>query len=73
MHIESTFRLAGTPNRYTTGLLEVALKDVFSDKTKDFRGRLNGIKGQYLIFEDGSVINIRKYRGYYLEVSGKNG
>lgn len=29
MHIESTFRLARTPNRYKTGLPEVALKNVF--------------------------------------------
>jgi hypothetical protein len=126
-------RLARTPNRYTAGLLEVALKDIFPDKTswkqmlsgktildtdliqekgnalelmpfdlrqyfiendeiaeitypvlsfpsgiksinmdktKEFSGRLNGIKGQYLIFEDGRVINIRKYGGYYLAITG---
>ena len=27
-------------------------------------GRLWGIKGQYLIFDDGSVLNIRKHNGY---------
>jgi hypothetical protein len=124
--------LARTPNRYKAGLLEVALKNVFPDKTNwkqmlsgnvintidlvhekgkaeeilpfDLRqyftendeiveisypvqsypsgiksinmdksgiisGRLIGIKGQYLIFEDGLVINIRKYGGYYLEIN----
>lgn len=123
--------LARTPNRYTAGLLEVALKDTFSDrtnwkqmlsgkmilnidliqekgnaeeimpfdlrqyfieddeiveitypvrtypsgiksinmdKTNEFGGKLAGIKGQYLIFEDSRVINIRKYGGYYLEI-----
>jgi hypothetical protein len=126
-------RLATTPNRYTAGLLEVALKNIFPDKTNwkqmlsgnsvsdidlvhekgmaeeflpfDFRqyfidddeivkiaypvqsypsvikginldktketsGKLLGIKGQYLIFENGQVINIRKYGGYCLELNG---
>ncbi len=126
-------RLARTPNRFTAGLLEVALKDIFPDKTnwkqmlsgrmihnvdliqekgkaeealpfelrqyftdndeiveisypvqkypfvimsinmdqtKVISGMLTGIKGQYLIFEDGRVINIRKYGGYYLKIGG---
>lgn len=33
------------------------------DKTPKIRGKLQGIKGQYLIFDNG-VINIRKYTGY---------
>jgi len=129
---DRAIRLAKTPNRYTAGLLEVALKNIFPDKTnwkqmllgnvsfnidliqekgkaeealpfdlkkyvvdddeiveisyplqeypsriksididktKKISGRLNGMKGQYLIFEDGQVINIRKYGGYYLEVN----
>lgn len=33
------------------------------DKTPDISGVLNGIKGQYLIFDTG-VINLRKYTGY---------
>jgi len=37
------------------------------DKNAEIRGTLFGIKGQYLIFEDG-VINIRKYGGYRLTV-----
>lgn len=124
---ERAIVVAKTPNRYLAGMLEVALKDIFSDKTNwrnmltgnadntldlqaekwksegllpyDFaryfhpddeiitinfpvlhypakvksvdldknrriEGRLIGIKGQYLIFEDGEVINIRKYGGY---------
>jgi hypothetical protein len=122
--------LAETPNRYTAGLIEVALKAHYSDKTnwqrmlkgerdesidlieekgiiedllpfdlRDFisdndevfefnypiekypskvksinlekvnsySGILSGIKGQYLIFEDESVINLRKYTGYELQ------
>lgn len=37
------------------------------DKTPEVGGRLDGIKGQYLIF-DGGVINLRKYSGYRVEV-----
>lgn len=124
--------LAETPNRYLAGMLEVALKDFFTDKTNwqrmlkneidtnidlveekwnleaqlpadltnyftddeiltDFsypvlafpakvksvsfdktakvEGILKGIKGQYLIFEDDSVINIRKHTGYEVELA----
>jgi hypothetical protein len=32
-------------------------------------GILTGIKGQYLIFDEGKVINIRKYGGYVIELS----
>lgn len=119
--------IAVVPNRYTAGVIEVALKTYFSDKTnwqkmlknevlqgidlvaereraklylpgklqqyflKDndithihypvekypvkvdavnfdksasFSGILSGIKGQYLIFSNGMVLNVRKYTGY---------
>ena len=36
------------------------------DKEPQFRDRLTGIKGQYLIFEH-RVINLRKYAGYHVE------
>lgn len=125
----SAIRLAETPNRYTAGVLEVALKDFFADKTNWQRmlkneqddsidlveekwtlhdqlpedltqyfsendeiieinypvlkypekvksltfdktpvieGKLVGIKGQYLIFEDESVFNIRKHTSYFV-------
>lgn len=122
-----TIVLAETPNRYTAGLIEVALKSVLTDKTnwqrmlknelnlaidlveekgmvedvlpfdlRDFvsgddsiftfeypvltypkkvksvgfdkmpvvEGKLAGIKGQYLIFDDERVINLRKHTSY---------
>lgn len=31
-------------------------------------GKLIGIKGQYLIFADGNVINIRKHAGFYVTI-----
>lgn len=120
-------KLAKTPNRYTAGLIEVALKEVLADKTNwrsmltgkitddrslvdvknmaideldenfepyivwenditelnypvlkypqkvvslnldktpQIEGVLTGIKGQYLMFDERAVINIRKYGGY---------
>ena len=127
----SALILAETPNRYEAGRIEVALKDIFTDKTNwrkmlknevdqsidladekwaledqlpgdiiDFftddedetllnypvlqypekitsmsfdkfptiRGKLQGIKGQYLLFDDGKVMNIRKHTGYHIEI-----
>lgn len=128
----AAIRLAETPNRYEAGVLEVALKEFFSDKTNWQRmlkneiddsidlieekwnlydqlpsdltqfftendditnlnypvlefptkvssmsfdktpvisGKLMGIKGQYLLFEGGQVINIRKHTGYQIEIN----
>jgi len=39
------------------------------DKTASFSGKLIGIKGQYLIFEDGTVFNIRAYEGYQVAIN----
>ena len=124
-------KLAKTPNRYTAGLIEVALKEHISDRTQwqrmlknqliesidlidkkqemlnhleknlreyecsdntiieinypvneypekvkslsfdkldEITGRLWGIKGQYLIFDDGTVLNIRKHTGYLINL-----
>ncbi len=123
-------KLAKTTNRYLAGILEVALKSVYNDKTNwrnmllgkvpgidlemekgraedylpfDMRemicdddritritypvekypakvksinlekqdsvaGVLSGIKGQYLIFESGEVINVRRHGGYLVRL-----
>lgn len=128
---EKAIILAKTPNRYTSGLIEVALKEILADKTNwrnmltgkvtDERtlvevkktaiesldeqfepyivwedeiteiefpvqkypqkvvslnldknpkagGILTGIKGQYLMFDEKAVINIRKYGGYKVQL-----
>lgn len=39
------------------------------EKTPIIEGILKGIKGQYLIFEGGEVLNIRTQTGYYVEVN----
>ena len=38
------------------------------DKTPNFKGKLTGIKGQYLIFEDGTVFNVRSSEGYIVRI-----
>ena len=40
------------------------VKSLSFDKLNEIEGRLWGIKGQYLIFDDGTVLNIRKHNGY---------
>lgn len=40
------------------------IKSLKLDTTPEFRGRLAGIKGQYLIFEDGHVFNVRAHAAY---------
>ncbi|EEG43216.1 DUF2797 domain-containing protein [Flavobacteriaceae bacterium] len=38
-------------------------------KTPSFSGMLSGIKGQYLIFEDQRVFNVRSHEGYIVKLS----
>ena len=44
------------------------VKSLSFDKLEEITGRLWGIKGQYLIFDDGTVLNIRKHTGYLVEL-----
>lgn len=39
------------------------------DKTDEISGKLIGIKGQYLIFDNGNVFNVRKHNGYLVEIN----
>lgn len=43
------------------------VKSVSMDKIPQGEGKLVGIKGQYLIFEDMRVLNIRKHTSYWVE------
>ena len=42
------------------------VKSLNLEKTPSFEGKLKGIKGQYLIFEDNTVFNVRGSEGYYV-------
>lgn len=44
------------------------VKTLDFEKNKIIEDRLSGIKGQYLIFSEGNVINIRKYQGYFTKI-----
>ena len=44
------------------------IKSVGFDKFEEIHGKLSGIKGQYLIFDDGRVLNIRKHNGYKIQL-----
>lgn len=45
------------------------VKSINLEKTNSFSAKLVGIKGQYLIFDNDFVINMRKYGGYYISLS----
>ncbi len=38
------------------------------DNQEFVSGKIAGIKGQYLIFSDGKILNIRKHNGYFIEI-----
>lgn len=42
------------------------------DKTPVIEGKLTGIKGQYLFFDNEMVINIRKFGGYLISFESRN-
>ena len=44
------------------------IKSLRLDKTPTIKGLLKGIKGQYLIFEDGSVFNVRNNEGCVVSI-----
>jgi len=45
------------------------VRSVNLEKANTIEGTLTGIKGQYLIFESGIVINIRNHSGYLVELT----
>lgn len=46
----------------------VKIKSIGFDKVPEYTGVLKGIKGQYLLFENGIVLNIRKHGGYVISL-----
>lgn len=45
------------------------IKSLNLDKTPDYVGVLKGIKGQYLLFEDDTVFNVRSNEGYVVGIN----
>lgn len=58
-----------TPLQYPVLQYPKKISSLSLDKTPAFQGKLIGIKGQYLIFEDGTVFNIRSNEGYKVRIS----
>ncbi len=46
----------------------IKVKSLNLDKTPTYNGILKGIKGQYFIFEDNTVFNVRGSEGYYVSL-----
>ena len=49
---------------YPVDQYPIKVKSVNFNKVDSFRGKLQGIKGQYLLFEGGAVFNVRSHEGY---------
>lgn len=47
------------------------IKSLNLEKSHVYSGKLKGIKGQYLIFEDGTVFNVRNSEGYKVFITIK--
>jgi len=58
------FQLNYPVEKYPTTLNSLNL-----EKNPTFSGKLIGIKGQYLLFENGTVFNVRSYEGYKVHLN----
>lgn len=47
----------------------IKVKTLNPDKTPEYEGVLKGIKGQYLMFEDDTVFNVRGSEGYVVHIT----
>ena len=57
-----------TPIEYPVLEYPLKLNSLSFDKQPLISGILKGIKGQYLIFDQGNVLNIRKHNGYWIQL-----
>ena len=48
--------------------ISLLIKSFSFDKESYYEGILTGIKGQYLIFKENTVLNIRKHTGYHIKL-----
>ena len=53
---------------YPVNAYPIKVKSLGFDKQPEVSSILKGIKGQYLLFEGGEVLNIRKHQGYCVDV-----
>jgi hypothetical protein len=57
-----------TPISFPVEQYPAKIKSLNLDKTLHFEGVLKGIKGQYMIFENNTVFNVRNWEGYLVEI-----
>lgn len=60
---------AVTTLEYPVQAFPEKVKSINLDKQPHIQGTLQGIKGQYLMFDGGRVMNIRKHSGYWITLS----
>jgi hypothetical protein len=54
---------------YPVSEYPVKVKSINLEKVPEFEGEFKGMRGQYLIFEGGVVLNIRSHSGYRVQIS----
>jgi len=57
-----------TPITFPVEEYPTKIKSLNLDKTLSFEGILKGIKGQYMIFENNTVFNVRNWEGYVVDI-----
>ncbi len=57
-----------TDIKYPIASIPEKIKSFSFDKEPSYEGILTGIKGQYLIFKENTVLNIRKHTGYHISL-----
>jgi len=60
-----------TELNYPVDRYPTKIKSLNLEKTPNFSGNLMGVKGQYLIFENGTVFNVRNNEGYKVIITIK--
>lgn len=54
--------------QYPTSILTKSIQSIKLDKQPKLEGILTGIKGQYLIIDESTVINVRSHGGYEVDI-----
>ncbi|MGL5111395.1 MAG: DUF2797 domain-containing protein [Flavobacterium sp.] len=57
-----------TEMQYPVAAYPTKVTSLNLDKTPHYQGQLIGVKGQYLLFADGTVFNIRSNEGYVVQI-----
>ncbi len=57
-----------TTMQYPVNAYAEKVKSITFKKSDTIKGQLSGIRGQYLIFSDGQVFNVRSHEGHHVSV-----